>query len=60
MALVVTVRQSSDGDWMALFSLRPLDALGAFNRLFFLLIVCLVIYGAVCCNTLQAPVSDLG
>lgn len=55
LALVVTVTRSSDGDWMALFSFRPLDALGAFNSLFFLLIVCLVIYGAVCYNILSRP-----
>lgn len=51
----MTVKRSSDGDWMALFSL---DALGVFNSLFFLLIMCLVIYGAVCYNILSRPLSQ--
>ena len=40
-----------------LFSLGPLEALGACSQFIFLAIVWLLIYGAVRCNVLSRPLS---
>lgn len=40
-----------------LFSLGPLEALGACTQFIFLAIVRLLIYGAVRCNVLSRPLS---